>query len=92
MNAHNRGVVTRLAGKIDAFTSGKIELDEMQSQLQAALTLFERDGSTACEAVRLAEADVEEIRFTMLLDEQRSAAVFRLDELRETLTAELCVA
>lgn len=65
MNARNRGVVTRLAGKIDAFTSGKIEFDEMQSQLQVAL-----------------------IRFTMLLDEQRSAAVFRLDGLRETLAAE----
>lgn len=91
MNAHNREVVTRLIGDIDRFTGGEIGLDEMQSQLQAALTLFERDGSTAREWVRLAEADVEEIRFTMLLDEQRPAAVFRLDQLRETLTTELGV-
>lgn len=89
MNAHNRGVVTRLVGHVDRFMEGEIELDEMQSQLQAALSLFERDGSTACEAVRLAEADVEEIRFTTLLDEQRPAAVFRLDELRGALTTEL---
>jgi len=92
MNAHNRGVVTRLIGDIDRFASGEIELDEMQSKLQAALTLCERDGSTAWEAVRLAEADVEEIQFTTLLDEQRPAAVFRLDQLREALTTELDVA
>jgi hypothetical protein len=91
MNAHNREVVTRLIGDIDRFTGGEIGLDEMQSQLQAALTLFERDGSTVRESVRLAEADVEEIRFTMLLDEQRPAAVFRLDQLREALTTELGV-
>jgi hypothetical protein len=91
MNAHNREAVTRLIGDIDRFTGGEIRLDEMQSQLQAALTLFERDGSTARESVRLAEADVEEIRFTMLLDEQRPAAVFRLDQLREALTTELGV-
>lgn len=89
MNVHNQGLVTRLIRDIDRFMSGEIELGEMQSQLQAALTLFERDGSTAGEAVRLAEADVEEILFTKLLDEQRPAAVFRLDQLREALTTEL---
>jgi hypothetical protein len=92
MNAHNRGVATRLIGEIDRYTSGEVELGEMQSQLQAALMLFERDGSTLSEAVGLAEADVEEIQFTMLLDEQRPAAVFRLDQLREALTMELDVA
>jgi hypothetical protein len=48
------------------------------------LALLERDESGAEQAVRLADADGEEIRFTKLLDEQRPAAVFRLDELRET--------
>lgn len=91
MNAHNRGVTARLIEEIDRFTSGG-ELGEMQSQLQAALTLLERDGSTVREAVRLAEADVEEIQFIVLLDEQRPAAVFRLDQLREALTTELDVA
>jgi hypothetical protein len=40
----------------------------------------------------LAEADVEEIRFTTLLDEQHPAVVFRLDQLREALTTDLGVA
>jgi hypothetical protein len=57
-----------------------------------ALNLSELDVGTAREAVRLAEADVEEIRFTQLLDEQRPAVVFLLDQLREDLTTELGVA
>jgi hypothetical protein len=92
MNANNRGVTTHLIREIDRFTSGEVEIGEMQSQLQAALTLFERDDSTALETVRLAEADVEEIQFTMLLDEQRPAAVFRLDQLRQALITELDIA
>jgi hypothetical protein len=89
MNAHNRDAVTRLVGVIDRFTSDGVELDEMQSQLKSTLALLERDGSTASEAIRLAEADVEEIRFARLLDEQRPAAVFRLDQLRDALMTEL---
>src|SRR5262245_37259623 len=82
MNAQNRGVVRSLIEDMDRFTGGEIELDEMQAQLVMALSLFERDGSTAHEAVGAAEADAEEIRHTMLLDEQRPAVVFRLDQLR----------
>jgi hypothetical protein len=89
MNAHNRGVVTRIIRDIDRFAGGDIGLDEIHSSLQMALPLFERDGSKVSEAVQLAEADVEEIRFTKLLDEQRPAVVFRLDRLRETLAAGL---
>jgi hypothetical protein len=91
VNAHNRGVVARLIGDIDRFAGGEIGIDDIQSQLEAALPLFERDHSGARESIRLAEADVEEIRFAMLLDEQRPAALFRLDRLREALTTELGV-
>jgi hypothetical protein len=76
MSARNRGTIMRLTTDIARFASGEIELDEMQAELQAALALLERDGGAAAEAVRLAEADVEEIRFAVL---------FRLDRLREIL-------
>ena len=39
--------------------------------------------------MRRAEAEVEQIRFTQLLDEQRPAVVFQLDELLGALEAEL---
>jgi hypothetical protein len=35
--------------------------------------------------MRLAEADLEEIQFTTLLDEQVPAAIFRLDGLRASI-------
>jgi hypothetical protein len=88
MNAHNREVIGRLLGDLDRFARGEIGLDSVQAALQAAPGILERDGTSAQEAIRLAEADVEEIRFSKLLDEQRPAAVFRLDELRDQLAEE----
>ena len=85
MNEYNFGVLSRLIDAIDEFQKGDIELDDMQARLQSALMLYETAADAAWHALRLAEADIEEIRFTMLLDEQRPAAVFRLDDLRESL-------
>ncbi len=70
------------------FIVGELDLEEIQSALQSASGLLENDGSEVVEAVRLAEADVEEIRFTRLLEEQRSAVVFRLDQLVRRLAGE----
>jgi hypothetical protein len=81
----NAGVAARLSTAIQDYESGLLSLGEVQSALQSAIPLFENDGSGAADFVRLAEADLEEIQFTVLLDEQRPAAVFRLDELRATL-------
>jgi len=89
MNEHNALVVARLVQSIDDFVSGTIEIDDIQSRLASSLTLLEMDGSSAYQTLRVAEADVEEIRFTMLQDEQRPAATFRLDDLRATLLEEL---
>ena len=49
---------------MQGFIVGELDLDEIQSALQSALGLLENDGSEIVEADRLAEADVEEIRFT----------------------------
>ena len=73
---------------MQGFIVGELDLDEIQSALQSAFGLLENDGSEVAEAVRLAEADVEEIRFTRVLDEQRSAVVFRLDQLVRRLPGE----
>jgi len=81
----NREILDRLRASVTAFTHGEADLDFLQAALQSAMGLLENDGSGAEKAVRLAEADVEEIRFTRLLDEQRPAVIFRLDELLEQL-------
>jgi hypothetical protein len=54
-------------------------------QCTAQLPSSKTTGSGVAEATRRAEADLEEIRFTVLLDEQRPAAVFRLDALRTAI-------
>lgn len=85
---YNRHMLGRLRAFLQAFVAGELDLDQLQSALQSALGLLENDGSGVADAVRLAEADVEEIRFTRLLDEQRPAVVLRLDELIAALPGE----
>jgi len=82
---YNQGILAKLRGSVTAFAAGELDLDQIQAELQSSLGLLENDGSGVADLVRLAEADVEEIRFTRLLDEQRPAVTFRLDELLETL-------
>lgn len=85
MNVYNAGVAARLSTAIQDYEAGLLSLAEVQSALQSTIPLLEDDRSGVADFVRLAEADLEEIQFTVLLDEQRPAAVFRLDELRATL-------
>ncbi|MFV0460769.1 MAG: hypothetical protein ACK5MT_18595 [Actinomycetales bacterium] len=87
-SAYNRTVLDRVRTSAAAFASGDIEMDDVQAVLQSTAGLLENDGSGAAELVRLAEADIEEIRFTRLLDEQLPAVTFRLDALLEVLQGE----
>jgi hypothetical protein len=76
--------LTRLGSAIDDFRAGGLDLDGIQAALQIAVPLL---AGEAARAVRLAEADLEEIRHTRLLAEQRPAALHRLEELRAALAA-----
>lgn len=82
MNEYNATVAQDVLTAIADLEAGTITLAEAQAALQNAIPRLENDGSGLGEAVRLAEADLEEIQFTTLLDEQLPAAIFRLDELR----------
>lgn len=84
-STHNDQIVQRLRGAVDSFTREDLDLDGVQAALQSALSLVERDGTATAEVIRQAEADVEEVRFTRLRDEQRPAVVFRLDRMLEEL-------
>ena len=74
-----------LRASVAAFAGGATDLDDIQSALQQAVTLLEHDSADAARLVRLAEADVEEIRFTRLLSDQRAAVLERMDELTAAL-------
>ena len=89
MNDHNHRVVETLRARVAAFVAGELDLVEIQFALQSCYALLENDGSEVRRLVRRAEAEVEQIRFTQLLDEQRPAVVFQLDELLGALEAEL---
>lgn len=81
LNEYNDERATRLLALITAFDGSLSQLDGVQAELQGAVGLFENDGSGVSELVRLAEADVEEIRFTRLLDEQGAAVAMRTAQL-----------
>lgn len=85
MNEHNATVAQDVLTAIADLEAGTCTLAEVQAVLQSAIPRFENDGSRVAEAVRLAEADLEEIQFTTLLDEQAPAGIFRLDELRASI-------
>ena len=85
MSEQNEKVLKSVLGSIDDFVRNRIGIEDVQVQLRSSANLLERESGGVLDAIRLAEADLEEIQFTMLLDEQRPAAVFRLDELREVL-------
>ncbi|NYG58761.1 hypothetical protein BJ980_001684 [Nocardioides daedukensis] len=85
MNEYNATVAREVLTAIADLEAGTCTLAEVQAVLQGAIPRFENDGSGIASAVRLAEADLEEIQFTTLLDEQVPAAIFRLDELRASI-------
>jgi Glu-tRNA(Gln) amidotransferase subunit E-like FAD-binding protein len=82
---HNVDLLRQLRSTIASFVNGEIDLDGIQAALQSAMTLLENDAADAARAVRLAEADVEEIRHTRLLAEQTSAVRQRVEELLAVL-------
>lgn len=85
LNDYNAAVAREVLAAIAGLEEGILTLGEVQAALQSSIQRFENDGSGIGTAVRLAEADLEEIQFTTLLDEQRPAAIFRLDELRAAI-------
>jgi hypothetical protein len=89
MTETNHAIIASLIDSIDQFEAGDLGITEVQELLQMSFDLLERGPQDFASAIRLAEADLEEIQFTMLLDEQRPAAVFRLDSLREALQSGL---
>ena len=84
----NPALLQRLRASTAAFASGELDLDAVQAVLQSTMTLLENDGADTARAVGLAEADVEEIRSTRPLAEQRRGILDRLEQLLADLPDE----
>ena len=83
--SHNRVLVDHLRAAFAAFEAGDLDVDAIQAALQQAMTLLERDGFHTSRAVQLAEADVEEIRFTRAGPQQRPEVLRVVRELLASL-------
>jgi hypothetical protein len=91
MSVGNEAVLQALLESLDDFARDRLSVEDVQRHLQSSLSLLDSGAGRLNDSIRLAEADLEEIRFTMLLDEQRPAAVFRLDPLRAAIADRLGV-
>lgn len=74
---------------IDSFVSGLGDIADLQSRLEADASALDTSFDYVTRELRGLDSDLEEIRFARLLDEQRPAAILRLDPVRESLLAAL---
>jgi hypothetical protein len=89
MTGAPKAILTGILAVIDDLTMGTSDIAEAQERLGAYATALDRSAGELSERLRGADADLEEIQFAMLLNEQRTAAVLRLDPLRNLVAAEL---
>jgi hypothetical protein len=85
MTEGNRAIIASLIDSMDQFVAGDLEVADIQHKLQVSGDLLEREPQDFASLVHLAEADLEGIRYTLPLDDQRPAALSRLDSVRTTL-------
>jgi hypothetical protein len=91
MMQSNRQVLQTVADSIAELMEGRTGVFEVQAQLQQGMGLLEREPGSAeiAAALRAAEADLEAIQFTTLLEKQVPSAIARLGPLRDAIEAEL---
>ena len=85
----SRAVLQNVLTAIDNFVGGFGDIADLQSALQANASALDRSFAGVIRELRSLDADLEEIRFARLRDEQRPAAVLRLDPVRESVVAAL---
>lgn len=82
-------ILENVLSAIDSFVSGIGDIADLQARLQADASALDRRFDSVIRELQSLDADLEEIRFARLRDEQRTAAVLRLDAVRESVTAAL---
>jgi hypothetical protein len=85
----SRAVLEDALRAIDDFIGGVGEIADLQARLEADASALDRSFDSVIKELRSLDADLEEIRFARLLDEQRPAAIFRLESARESVAIAL---
>lgn len=85
----SRSILEDVLQAIDSFAGGLGDIADLQSRLEADALALDRSFDRVIRELRSLDADLEEIRFARLRDEQRPAAILRLDPVRESVLAAL---
>ena len=71
---------------IDEFEQGAIDVERLQSALDACAAALDNSSRDVLDELRRVEADIETILFTMPLRDQTNAAHVRVGELRDVIS------
>lgn len=85
----SRSILEDALQAIDSFVGGLGDIAELQSRLEADASALDRSFNDVIRELHSLDADLEEIRFARLRDEQRPAAILRLDPVRKSVVAAL---
>jgi ABC-type phosphate transport system auxiliary subunit len=85
----SRQILMTISSVIDDFIAGRSDIADLQERLEANSSALDRSYEPLNSQLRSLDADLEEIQFTMLKDEQRPAAVFRLEPVQEAVASAL---
>lgn len=85
----SRPILEDVLQAIDSFVGGLGDIADLQSHLEADASALDRSFDRVIGELRSLDADLEEIRFARLRDDQRPAAILRLDPVRESVLAAL---
>ena len=81
--ARDRVIAIEMA--LDDFDRGELDVEQLQSKLDAAAATLDNSTPELLQELRSVDAELESIRFTMLLADQRGQALERLAQTRAIL-------
>jgi ABC-type phosphate transport system auxiliary subunit len=80
-----RQILMAISSVIDDFIAGRSDVADLQQRLEANSSALDRSYEPLNSQLRSLDTDLEQIQFTMLKDEQRPAAMFRLESVQEAV-------
>jgi hypothetical protein len=79
--------VEKIVRVIDEFERGAMDVERLQSGLEACAAALDNSSREILDELRRVDADLERIRFTILLQDQPEAARVRIGQLRDLISS-----
>jgi len=79
--------VEKIVRVIDEFEQGATDVERLQSALEACAAALDNSLRDVLDELRRVDADLERIRFTMLLQDQPESARVRVGQLRDLISS-----